>query len=592
MKKIYILILVMVISLATAGFSYAYWTDTLSISGTAETGELEVAFTQEQELQKPTYVTSNNQVSDKQFSLNLDKLYPGAIYETSVEVENTGTIPAILDYVELLDSDQNDLSQYIEVTLELVTESSTPNHTRVVRLDQVPVDMLPQLGLLLDVDGPESTGWINMVVEVLEEAPNDITENETVNFTLQLNFVQFNGYEGPNGGVPGVVDGPTLNEQLAQLLAQNAQLHSDLEAANSWIFTLETENTTLEAQQAEYENWTDSTCFGFDDTSGIITSYDDSGICPTDVIIPKSIDNIKVTTIRQEAFLGSSITSLVIPDTVTTIGDYAFYYSLLTSVIIPYSVTTIGDYAFADSQLTNITIPNSIITIGDLAFANNKISSVVIPNSITTIGDYVFMNNKISNVVIPNTLTTIQKGLFNGNQLTSVTIPDSIISIGDGAFSHNKLTSVILPDSITSIGDQAFGYNKLTSVTIPNSITTIGAGAFVYNSLTSVIIPSSVTTISSGVFARNQLTSVEIPNSITTIRDRAFQFNALTSVTIPDSVTSIGDQAFYKNQLTSVTIPDSVTSIGEYAFAYNQLTSVTIPDSVTSIGWNAFYGNP
>ena len=118
----------------------------------------------------------------------------------------------------------------------------------------------------------------------------------------------------------------------------------------------------------------------------------------TEVIIPEFIEhkgeNIPVTTIGGNAFDGcSSLTSVVIPNSVTTIGSCAFSgCSSLTSVVIPNSVTTIGDYAFSGcSSLTSVVIPNSVTTIGSCAFSGcSSLTSVVIPNSVTTIGSYAF----------------------------------------------------------------------------------------------------------------------------------------------------------------------------------------------------------
>ena len=78
----------------------------------------------------------------------------------------------------------------------------------------------------------------------------------------------------------------------------------------------------------------------------------------TSVVIPDS-----VTSIGERAFSGcSSLTSIVIPDSVTSIGGSAFYEcSSLTSVVIDDSVTSIGGWAFYNcSSLTNITFKGTV----------------------------------------------------------------------------------------------------------------------------------------------------------------------------------------------------------------------------------------
>ena len=317
----------------------------------------------------------------------------------------------------------------------------------------------------------------------------------------------------------------------------------------------------------------------------------------TSVIIPNS-----VTSIEDGAFWNcTSLTSVTIPDVVTEIGARAFYWcTSLTSVTIPDSVTSIGDYAFKNcSSLTNVTIPNSVTSIGEETFRYcSSLTSVTIPNSVTSIGDSAFSNcTSLTSVTIPNSVTSIGSSAFSGcTSLTSVTIPDSVTSIGSYAFRNcTSLTSVTIPNSVTSIGECAFyDCNSLTSVTIPNSVTSIGECAFYYcTSLTSVTIPDSVTSIGDSAFSYcSSLARVTIPNSVTSIGGGAFyECYSLKSVTIPNSVTSIGDLAFYYcTSLTSVTIPDSVTSIGEWAFrSCTSLTSVTIPNSVTSIGDSFYY---
>ena len=300
-----------------------------------------------------------------------------------------------------------------------------------------------------------------------------------------------------------------------------------------------------------------------------------------EIIIPSTYNGKPVTKIGNYAFYYcTSLTSIIIPDSVTSIDGGAFTScSSLTSVTIPDSVTSIGDSAFYYcTSLTSVTIPDSVTSIGDSAFAYcESLTSVTIPDSVTSIGDDAFYNTGYYN----DSSKWENNVLYIGNHLIEAktelsgnyTIREGTKKIANSAFyGCISLTSVTIPDSVTSIGDYTFlGCASLTSVTIGNSVTSIGNYAF--RSCTS-------------------LTSVTIPDSVTSIGDYTFEnCTSLASVTIPDSVTSMGNYTFYNcTSLASVTIPDSVTSVGDYTFlGCTSLTSITIPDSVTSIGNNHFY---
>jgi hypothetical protein len=206
-----------------------------------------------------------------------------------------------------------------------------------------------------------------------------------------------------------------------------------------------------------------------------ITGYTGSG---GNVTIPATINGLPVTSIGDEAFSGSPLISVTIPDSVTSIGDGAFYNcESLTSVTIPDSVTSIGYSAFyLCYNLANVAMGNGVTSIGDSAFADTALTSVTIPNSVASIG----------------------ASAFADTALISVTIPDSVTAIGNEAFEYcYTLTSVTIGDGVTSVEYYTFGKCfSLTTVMIGNSVTYIGVGAFSdCGALASVFIASDAPSV-------------------------------------------------------------------------------------------------
>ncbi len=132
----------------------------------------------------------------------------------------------------------------------------------------------------------------------------------------------------------------------------------------------------------------------------------------------------EVTHIAEEAFYNcSSLTEIVIPDSITSIEAKVFYgCSSLTEIVIPDSVRGISDHAFFNcSSLTEIVIPDSVRGIGDYAFYKcSSLTEIVIPDSVTSIGDYAFWwCSALTEIVIPDSVTTIGEHAFDGcNSLT------------------------------------------------------------------------------------------------------------------------------------------------------------------------------
>ncbi len=255
--------------------------------------------------------------------------------------------------------------------------------------------------------------------------------------------------------------------------------------------------------------------------------------------------NAIIKTENNSLFLGCKNT--VIPSSVTSIGDNAFYGSGLTSVYIPASIKRIGGKIFGEcANLTKIVVDS-----------NNP----------------VFDSRDNCNAILQGNGTQFVAGCKNS------TIPSTVIEFG-GLANCSGLTSLVIPSNVLYIAPRAFADCKdLISITIPSSVVDILEGAFSgCKSLRSVNIPSSIPCIWNSTFSLcSNLTSITIPNSVTKICDDAFlECRSLSSITIPNSVTFIGESAFRRcSSLKSITIPSDVTAIYPSAFYECNLNSVT-----------------
>ncbi len=206
-----------------------------------------------------------------------------------------------------------------------------------------------------------------------------------------------------------------------------------------------------------------------------ITKYNGND---AEITIPSEIDGATMTSIGDSAFSNcTSLTSVIIPDSVNVIGKNAFYNcTSLTSVTIPASVTSLGDYAFYYTNIVSrgsegitgvrLRIPGLTIYGYEKSHAqiyanNNGIPFVVIGSTLVpSITDYEYIIHEGS---------TIEITKYNGSD-SEVVIPTEIngkpvTAIGEVAFYDcTSLKSVTIPMSVTSIGDRAFSCKKIVVI--------------------------------------------------------------------------------------------------------------------------------
>lgn len=384
-----------------------------------------------------------------------------------------------------------------------------------------------------------------------------------------------------------------------------------------------------------------------------------------------------VIEIGNEAFIGcSALSGLYLGDytgttlgesSLTKIGDYAFgACTSLSSVIIPQTVTKIGSHVFRDSAIYKnasrevyagnwivdcrsdgaygaVAIEDGTVGIADYAFnACKGISSVVIPDSVKYIGRSAFYKCEgLSTATLPQGLTEIPDYLFYGcTSLEMPTLPESVSRIGRSAFYKCRLVSdgnesednsLIIPESVREIGDYAFygctytyadesGEQKnggIDILVIGSGTVSIGRQAFSgMLSLRELTLGYSLSEIGEKAFYKcTALTSVTFSDGLRVIGDKAFYgCTALTAAHLPATLTDIGNYAFYRctslatldlggtirignsaflgcTALTSLKIPATLDRIGAQAFrGCTGLTSVIIPETLGNLGAHSFYG--
>ena len=181
----------------------------------------------------------------------------------------------------------------------------------------------------------------------------------------------------------------------------------------------------------EYASNGDGTCYFLGDKGG--------ASLPSYFEVPQySPDGELVTGIGDRAFeFQTSITEIVLPESVTYIGLNAFEgCTSLRSVSMP-GVTSIAHYAFVDCrELETVTNTNNLVSIGDHAFAYcTYLSSFEYAPQLRGIGSSAFLDSGLSEFIMSDTVTIIGQNAFAGcHALSSLRLSRNISRIPYGAF--------------------------------------------------------------------------------------------------------------------------------------------------------------
>ena len=157
----------------------------------------------------------------------------------------------------------------------------------------------------------------------------------------------------------------------------------------------------------------------------------------------------------------------------TTIGQDAFCETKMTSIIIPANIKVIEDSAFYEAfNLTNITFLGNEIAIGKSAFfRTNSLTSITLSGKVS-IGATAFDSSGLETITINNTNSlVIEEGTFSRcNNLHTVNITGDITSIGDNAFNTDStsLTISFSDNTPATLNGSRIFNTANTAIYVPN----------------------------------------------------------------------------------------------------------------------------
>lgn len=222
MKKVKSLLIVLVAAALIMGAGYAAWTDNTTVTGTVGTGTMDVKV-QFANVSAPASVGKTVSHDDDSVTFGFTNLYPTVYADHSkldFQVKNEGSVPVMLDSVELIPTGDALLWDYLRTKIHV--HAGTPsgvNGTTLSVTDNLMGSPNPLEGNLIDIDdilmapprnpnykvldgfvlqpgqairfGGEDEETNCIRIWLAENAPNE-TQELGVGFTLKFNWKQFN----------------------------------------------------------------------------------------------------------------------------------------------------------------------------------------------------------------------------------------------------------------------------------------------------------------------------------------------------------------------------------------------------------------
>ena len=252
-----------------------------------------------------------------------------------------------------------------------------------------------------------------------------------------------------------------IDKQIANSI-QNVGIFSNTSITDTNSFEYEIETGSYLEKQWDGEKVKKIRALAHVVNKGIrITSY--IGFDSDTVVIPKMINDLPVTSIGKRAFINSTVSKVILPDTVIAILEEAFNgCRKLCHIDLPNSVKIIQDSAFNSCTiLTDINLPTKLSTIGGFCFANCGLKQILLPDSLKEIPSYCFYNcNNLSFINLGNKVTTVKNNAFDGTKIIKLVFPQSVKNVsycvfGEAYLGKNTVECAFLSKDTTVVPEQS-----------------------------------------------------------------------------------------------------------------------------------------
>ena len=336
------------------------------------------------------------------------------------------------------------------------------------------------------------------------------------------------------------------------------------------------------------------------------------------------------------------------------VKEGAFAGQKVKSVVIPASVQRIGSRAFCGcSELTELKFEDGsdLESIGPDAFAGTGVKSLVFPKWVSSLGEGAFRGcGQLESVQFDAEcqIRSLPAGVFDGTKVKKLTIPALVKEIDATAIAHETVVEldpenpwfkvkddflwergettivhyighgkeeVVIPESASVIGPHCFyGAHEVRTVVFPEhmSLQRIGEFAFENCGVTDLQVPTLlrsdepdqlVKLYDGRIFVGLKALDVDSKNrflmlsdSFVCSMDKTIAFRYLGNeekVVIPTEVSVIGAGCFYGNQtVKEILFPESskVKVIGQHAFENTLIEAIRLPQSLEEVQNSAFLG--